>query len=915
MMVKQTFYFVSILMALLFVFACDTTKKVDFELEVAVSLDGKPVSQAKVSVDGTQVGSTDDRGHYLQKMQKLPGQEVQVAVSKEATGYRIDSWKESFVTKLPKEGVVEKYSFKADLKASRYFTLVVSDKGEPVDGAAIRVQGKSVAQTDENGELVYEYQKLSPKGFKLGVTKKGYKTWQKTIRVKPGQLYEVALAKKAKPKKVVAAAPVKKPQEIEKPKEAAKPAAEKPAVAPAAAPAPAPKKAKPKIRKATVYVSAFTQAYGASRSLPGVAVSVNGQKVGKTNSKGAYTYSYKGKSVEEAKIKLAAPGYIPQEWETSVALKGKQRVQRYFYPAKPPPIRVGIYGYVNNSPDQDLSEVIERVEEAIANNLFVFGGFSQVPNEGLRAMMLQANMDMETATTKGWQKTSLMKSLDMIISGSVTQDDAGMSIETTVITADGNILLSQINRARKIKNIKNTAKLIVGGIIDQFPFEGTVAAVEDDVYSINLGKVDHKIRRGNEFRFMVADLDNSGRLKGYREAGLLRTVETDEEFSHLEVAELNETVQVQVGDRVVRRIYLDERRETEKASAVVLAKGGVTPNEKPLWGVNVYLNNSWVGTTGAKGTVEIPISLLEEHEILLSRHGYQQFSDTISIDTDQEVKEFLLDVANAVFKVESEPSNAEVFVDGVNIGKTPMAEGELVNFGFRKIKLSVGGDFRDWEQVIEFNRPEVDRTGDSKIVFLKDYLKIGQRAEKKSQVDTAIAAYSAIERENPDYSVARCRLAQLYMDEKNDYDAAITELEKVLSLPENKQIIYKQFAVTYTNLGHAYYEKGNSLAREDRRAAAGNFAKAIKKLDKAKQNTRFFPSSSYHAAVHDTYYYRALSYHKLYLVTKKRALIHKADRAWQEYFDFFPKKLEKKSNFIAMRSGAKKYWNQIKDLN
>ena len=389
--------------------------------------------------------------------------------------------------------------------------------------------------------------------------------------------------------------------------------------------------------------------------------------------------------------------------------------------------------------------------------------------------MLQANMDMETATTKGWKKTSLMKSVDMIVTGSVTQDEAGMTIETTVITADGNILLSQINRARKIKNIKNTAKLIVGGIIDQFPFEGTVAAVEDDVYSINLGKMDHKIRRGNVFRFMVADLDKSGRLKGYREAGLLRTVETDEEFSHLEIDELNEGGQVQVGDRVIRRIYLDEQRETEKASAVVMAKGGVTPNEKPLWGVNVYLNNSWVGTTGAKGTVKIPISLLEEHDILLSRHGYQQFSDTISIDTDQEVKEFILDVANAVFKVESEPSNAEVFVDGVNIGKTPMAEGELVNFGFRKIKLSVGGDFRDWEQVIEFNRPEVDRTGDSKIVFLKDYLKIGQRAEKKDQVDTAISAYSAIERENPDYSVARCRLAQLYMDEKDDFDAAIKE--------------------------------------------------------------------------------------------------------------------------------------------
>ena len=45
------------------------------------------------------------------------------------------------------------------------------------------------------------------------------------------------------------------------------------------------------------------------------------------------------------------------------------------------------------------------------------------------------------------------------------------------------------------------------------------------------------------------------------------------------------------------------------------------------------------------------------------------------------------------------------------------------------------------------------------------------------------------------------------MDEKKDYDMAIREFENVLSLPENQQIIYKQFAITYTNLGHAYYHK------------------------------------------------------------------------------------------------------------
>ena len=74
-----------------------------------------------------------------------------------------------------------------------------------------------------------------------------------------------------------------------------------------------------------------------------------------------------------------------------------------------------------------------------------------------------------------------------------------------------------------------------------------------------------------------------------------------------------------------------------------------------------------------------------------------------------------------MFKVESEPSGAHVFVDGTEIGETPMLDGQMVNFGFRKIKLSVGGDYRDWEEVLEFAKPEVERIGDNKIIFIKDY--------------------------------------------------------------------------------------------------------------------------------------------------------------------------------------------------
>jgi len=132
-------------------------------------------------------------------------------------------------------------------------------------------------------------------------------------------------------------------------------------------------------------------------------------------------------------------------------------------------------------------------------------------------------------------------------------------------------------------------------------------------------------------------------------------------------------------------------------------------------------------------------------------------------------------------------------------------------------------------------------------------------------------------------------------------------------MPENEQLIYKQFAVTFTNLGHAYCEKGNGLVNSDRDAASKNFAKAIKALQTAKQNTRFFPKAEYDEAVHDTYYYTALSYHKLYLITKQPAVMNSASLAWREYFDFFPKKLESNPTFAQAREAARRYRDQIQE--
>ena len=329
--------------------------------------------------------------------------------------------------------------------------------------------------------------------------------------------------------------------------------------------------------------------------------------------------------------------------------------------------------------------------------------------------------------------------------------------------------------------------------------------------------------------------------------------------------------------------------------------------------MNVYLNNDWVGTTGNNGRVEVTIRSGKNYNLMLYRHGYQQVAEKLRLEKSGESKDYVMAANTALFKVESTPSNARIYVDGEEIGSTPLA-GKPVGLGFHSVRLSVGENYRDWEEVVEFDKKVEDRTGAHKIVLYKDYMKLGEAAEAKGDIDGAMAAYAATVKGHPDYSSAHHRLAQLYLDEKDNYDAAIREFENVLSLPENEQLLNKQYAIAYTNLGHAYYDKGNETMNGDRNAAAQYYAKAVQNLKVAKQNMRFFPTDEYDEAVHDTYFYLALSYQKLYMITKRSGMLNEANLAWRDYFDFFPASLESDPAFQKHRETAKKFWDQIKDM-
>src|SRR5207245_2289517 len=282
---------------------------------------------------------------------------------------------------------------------------------------------------------------LPPKGVTLTVSKPGYAASQKSASVQPGERLEIALA-----------------------------------------------------RRAILTVTAISDEYGVRAGVPGVAVSVDGRPLGKTDERGVYNYTYEG-----------AP--------------------------------------------TDLAREVKRLKARI-----------------------------DKIATKGWHGTPLRRTVDMVVLGSVARDDKGLIIETKFYMASGSLVLSQIARARDEGAINGAVREVVANVMERFPFEGTVVAVDGERYQLNLGKP-YRVGRGTEFALLAAEaVTGDSTPARSRQFGLLRVNRAEEGGSWAELETINARRTVTPGDRVVRRGHLAGDGEDSGTSVTLSAKGGLAPD-------------------------------------------------------------------------------------------------------------------------------------------------------------------------------------------------------------------------------------------------------------------------------------------------------------------------------------------------
>ncbi len=844
------------MLALFFSLSC-SEKPVDVTLNVAATLAGKPLAGAKVMVDGVASGETDAHGKLPVALSRMRGFHGKIAVTMEAAETRAKPWEGEYAIATDEKAQGAIYNVEATLRG--FVTVIVTSAGKPLANAVIRDNKKELGRSDAVGEFEYDFDAWPESGMVVSVGKEDYVTEKLVLEGVSGKRFAVDL-----------------------------------------------------YERAIIRVKSMREENGHATPLAGSVVFLDGNQIGVTDDGGNLVYRHKGAHGKSATLMIKVKDHVPAQVQDKVELAGKSNITRYFYPEQASPVRLGVYEFVSNTANANISEVVDRVAGKFVEELKAeTGAFAILDRNELKRLISSSKTNIDKLKQKGWQQKPLANAMDVLAIGSVSKDESdGYYIEVSMFRNDGRLIMSHVGHASGDSNwrIGRAISDIVENIVERYPFEAVITGGGADEFRINMGKKVFPITDDDVFSVRAVNRDPGGRATD-EEIGALKVRNRKPLFTNLAVEGMTKDRKPQIGDKVVR---LDSAQQRTTNYVSLLVKGGVDDSRVPLSGVNVYAAKKWIGVTDMSGKLDIPARIGKDVDVVLYRHGFKQVAKTLDAQSKGQVFELAMESFNSNLNLASDPNGAKVYIDEQNIGSTPLAQPYPIPLGFHNLRIAKGGDYRDWEEVVEFNKHEENMTGDHKVVLYKDWVRIGDRAYENHDLVGAIEAYRSANRDHPDFAESHHRLARMYMDEKGDYDAAITEFESVLEVPEVKQLILKQYAVVYTNLGHAYFAKGEQVQDKDKDAAAKYFAKAISVLGKARENSRFFPNENYDEIIHDTYYYLAMSYHYLYTITHNEAILGNADLAWQQYFDFFPQKLEDREEFARIKNAARQLWDQIK---
>ncbi|MEY4631810.1 MAG: hypothetical protein RIQ81_1930 [Pseudomonadota bacterium] len=664
----------------------------------------------------------------------------------------------------------------------------------------------------------------------------------------------------------------------------------------------------------TLEVRVVARGMMSSAPLEGVVVSVDGKPVGTTDKGGKLLHTFgaggttgwikPGASGSPMmKVELAPPkGFQPESSEYTMSPSGDLLLSRQFVAsaARAPVVVIEAARRVSASHDPAAAQAFAGwVEDSFKRKVFA------------RGILAVSN--------------PLQKNPDIRVRRGVGKTGAGLELELVATDAKG-IVISAAKEVIPEGTAKPDAKVdaMVERLIRSLPFQGMVTTADKNQIRVAMpGRLADIVAAGDRFDVFGTQPDNRGRKFTVGNIASAKVIGSDDAGAKAGTGQGELTLAVEYpagdsrypvarGDIVVMRgaslqPALVEAPATRENSAIQEIPAEAKPRQektagrvsgmilvrengegggeggKPVAQANVYFNDVWIGTTNGDGLVKIPRDIVgASGSFHVAKPGLKPATLQSRVAANSKL-EIPVEVEVARLRLDSLPSGANVYIDGKLIGKTPV-DTDVAGAG-AFLKLEIGGvdGYKKHASVIEAEAGTLDLTSERSIQLEPDLIAKARKASDEGNANAALEVISRIPSTHSDYLVGRHLAGEIALARLNDPAKALSYFEDVTAVPQVRDFIDKRFVGSHINEGIALHMVAEKEARSNPAKAAEDFAKAANILDRASRFVRFLPKKDFNRSVQNLEYFRALSFHRKWLISNDLVSMEKAGRGWRDY--------------------------------
>ena len=527
-------------------------------------------------------------------------------------------------------------------------------------------------------------------------------------------------------------------------------------------------------RGGSIDIVALSSHYGAALGIADVEVRHQGTSLGRTNSFGYFTIP---------RIKL------PHRTPTTLTLHHNQlipaaRTISINGPATTPV--VAPFSYKSPAPARVLlsaPELLQRQKHhtppvtTTINSLY-----KSLRNQVFRAQLIRrigyaiaqsatsAQFSLQTATRHGWQHKELSTWLDVLITQYIYPQSRGWrstghlpALLETRIHESAQGLIQSIVTPMTLPFFDDdhlTSETLGDQIRTSLPYQGTILAIDDDVYTLNLGtrhRPDHTQQSfAQVYRINPSPATTTLITQIPIAELLIKSVAESTSTAHVYKASAAESIQV--GDLVV--IYPQSRLKPVHTDLMIMDYRSTMP----LAQVNLYLNHTQVGHTNADGYVMVNQQYLNTpNNYTLMLPGYEIKHLNLTLKRSQSLpaqtlphipgRTVMLRRLHNVIKIDSQPTGLNTYIHNKLVGSTPISLVQPPTSSIQ-ISLSPPQNYKPITRLIDAPSPFLDLTGPQTIRLEKDFLAKYQSLLGQNKLKQAAKILELIPAHHSDYSAA-----------------------------------------------------------------------------------------------------------------------------------------------------------------